>query len=161
MPPVGYRGSLEQRFAEKFIKASDDECWEWFGATNDAGYGQIHKDGKIVYAHRVSYELATGEELPSDVVLLHECDNPPCVNPNHLKPGTHQDNVDDMYRKGRNNNVVGEHNGHSRLTAHQVRRIKQLLAQKTTERAIATELGVGHSTIHAISAGRTWRHVSI
>lgn len=94
-----------QRFWEKVQVPSDDEsCWVWTGATTDQGYGKFmvgsRVDGtrQVVLAHRFAWELVNGP-LPDGVVLLHECDNPPCVR--HTKPGSQAENVADMVAKGR------------------------------------------------------------
>jgi hypothetical protein len=78
------------------------ECWVWTGARNAAGYGDFHRGGGMnhVFAHRYSWELVHGS-LPEGRLVLHHCDNPPCVNPKHLFDGTHADNTRDMIRKGR------------------------------------------------------------
>lgn len=75
-------------------------CWEWAAAKNGKGYGRIYAWGKQQSAHRVSYALAYGP-IPLGLFVLHHCDNPGCVNPNHLFLGTQKDNIHDMLRKGR------------------------------------------------------------
>jgi len=90
-----------------------DGCWPWMGATLPTGYGFFTRctmiDGKrhrtTVYAHRFSYELHHGE-IPKGAFVMHACDTPGCVNPGHLKVGTHQDNMDDMRAKGRHPNLL-------------------------------------------------------
>lgn len=84
------------RFWDKVDRSG--ECWEWTSQRNGGGYGLFSLNGKPVYAHRLSYYLSNGV---FDGFVLHKCDNPPCVNPEHLFVGTHQDNMDDMYAKGR------------------------------------------------------------
>lgn len=97
--------SMQERFYALGWTVKGSGCWEWAGARNDKGYGQLGVYGTKHYAHRVSYELATSDYLLSDStrgdVVMHSCDNPPCVNPSHLSRGTHQDNMDDMVTKGR------------------------------------------------------------
>ena len=81
-------------------------CWVWVGPTNDKGYGQIRVGGRgsrCLLVHRLSWELHYGP-IPPGMCVLHHCDNPPCVRPDHLFLGTLADNNRDMYRKGRDNN---------------------------------------------------------
>lgn len=84
-----------ERFWSKVDKSG--ECWEWTSQRNN-GYGLFSFKGKPIYAHRFSFFLSNGEYTGW---VLHKCDNPPCVNPSHLFEGSHQDNMDDMYSKGR------------------------------------------------------------
>lgn len=90
------RKPLEIKFWKKVDRRGPDECWKWTGAINQAGYGAFGNN----HAHRTSYEITYGP-IPDGLFILHKCDNPPCVNPNHLFVGTHQDNMRDMISKGR------------------------------------------------------------
>lgn len=103
---------LKDRFWSKVVKT--DTCWIWIGAgsTSKKGYGQIRlpgAKGRQTSAHRVSWILHRGE-IPIGLDVLHKCDNPPCVNPDHLFLGTNQDNVNDKVSKGRqytNRDILG------------------------------------------------------
>lgn len=75
-------------------------CWYWLGALDGGGYGMIKHHGKSEKAHRYLYRLYKGDFDPQ-LHLMHRCDNPSCVNPDHLTPGTVSDNLRDMYRKQR------------------------------------------------------------
>ena len=75
-------------------------CMEWQGHLDTCGYGSVHFLGKIKGLHRLIWELVKGI-IPEGLQILHHCDNPPCINPNHLFLGTHQDNMADMVLKGR------------------------------------------------------------
>ena len=90
----------QTRFWAKVIKRNPDECWPWTAART-GGYGYFGLDGRLVYAHRLSWEWANGQRIPDGMWILHSCDNPPCVNPAHLSLGTQLDDVRDMDRKGR------------------------------------------------------------
>lgn len=91
------------RFWEKVDQGEADECWPWTASTDRYGYGQFHVDGRSLRAHRVSYELANGA-IPEGRLVMHTCDNPPCVNPAHLVLGTAAENMQDKVRKGRQSN---------------------------------------------------------
>ena len=89
----------EKLYAKVDAQGSADECHIWIGPKTRGGYGMITLGGHNVLAHRMTYALATGETHHE--VVMHACDNPSCVNPKHLRGGTHQENVDDMLTKGR------------------------------------------------------------
>lgn len=148
-------------------KKGDDECWEWNGQrqnphkgkNNDWGnYGLFYYKDKTRKAHQVSYELAHGE-IPDGMFVLHKCDNPPCVNPNHLFLGTTTDNMKDMVSKGRNVCRIGSENQNSKLTNEKVVEIRKLIASKVPLRRIAKMFGVSDCPIRLIAKGITWRHV--
>ena len=102
-----------KRFWAKVNKKGDNECWEWLAGKNSGGYGAFELNKKTVTASRISWSLLNGE-ISSDIFVCHSCDNPSCVNPNHLFTSDNQGNVDDMIRKKRHRNQVKTHckNGH-------------------------------------------------
>lgn len=106
----GRESSIQERVYGIGWTVTPEGCWEWNGARSDKGYGSFRAGSKTYLAHRISYELHTGDFLVSDKihgdVVMHSCDNPPCVNPAHLSKGTQQDNISDMISKDRYKNVV-------------------------------------------------------
>jgi hypothetical protein len=127
------------------------ECLLWTGHTTGNGYGGIKHRGRTLRAHRVSYELHTGP-IPAGMEVLHRCDVPACVNPEHLFLGTHADNMKDKSAKGRVARNFGEANGRAKLTDEQVRIINERFVprdRRNGARALAREFGVSHFSILA------------
>lgn len=149
---AGYADPKE-RFWAKVDKTPT--CWLWQGAKASSGYGICTIDGKNHSAHRLSWQWANkGKKIPKGHVLLHKCDNPLCVRPSHLEPGTQQHNVDDRVEKQRS--ARGKGNGRARLDQDDIKKIKALRETGMTESAIATMFNVGRSTISNILHNRTW-----
>jgi hypothetical protein len=94
-----------ERFKRYAPVGGADECWPWTGTRNSKGYGQLRvtrgRSPRHVTATRVAWALANGLEFPAGMQACHSCDNPPCVNPNHIWPGTNGENVKDSFAKGR------------------------------------------------------------
>lgn len=90
--------SIEEKFWKNVTRGPG--CWLWSGSRNDKGYGHIHVFNKTIQAHRASWEIANGQ-IPDGMYICHRCDNPPCVNPEHLFLGSPSDNTRDAVRKGR------------------------------------------------------------
>lgn len=103
-----------QRFWAKVNKESgqgpNGDCWEWKGSKLPTGYGMLSIKRITYRAHRMMWFIAYGE-IPADLHVLHSCDNPSCVNPEHLWVGTAKDNARDREEKGRGNQVSGDRNG--------------------------------------------------
>lgn len=104
------------RLMGKVLKkpAQEGGCWLWIGHRNGDGYGETGYGGKFRYAHRASYELLIGQ-IPKNKVIRHRCDNPPCVNPEHLIVGTKKENHTDMITRGRHRMIVTKDAADSRL----------------------------------------------
>lgn len=94
--------SPEERFFDKVIKGRNEkDCWEWVASTvGNSGYGKIAVDGRLVLAHRFSWELYNNQSIPFKLIVRHKCDNPPCTNSLHLELGTLKDNLNDARIRG-------------------------------------------------------------
>lgn len=87
-------------FESRYVPEPNSGCWLWLGSLSTTGYGRMTISRRQVQAHRFSYETHKGT-IPAGAEVMHKCDNPACVNPDHLTLGTHQENMRDMYRKNR------------------------------------------------------------
>lgn len=154
-------------FTAKIAHDPATQCWVWTAARNERGYpifniGSV-KDGnrRTVRAHRLSFHHFTGID-PLGLCVCHRCDNPPCVNPDHLFLGTDQDNANDMVQKGRHRSGLGPQKGESnvkaKLTEAQVLHLLQNLAHLNNKKA-AEQLGVTHQLVSKIRLGHVWGHV--
>lgn len=92
---------VELRFEEKVIRPTWTKCWLWNGATGSGGYPQIYHNGRQRHGSQVSWEIKNGVPFPPGKMACHECDNPGCVNPDHIWPGTMSENIKDCVAKGR------------------------------------------------------------
>ena len=129
-------------------------CWVWQGAKDRDGYGRFGGSAPR-RAHRRSYQMEYGV-LPADALVCHRCDNPSCVNPDHLFLGTHADNHADRGVKGRT--ASGERNGFHRLTADEVADIRaRYAAGGVTQVTLAKTFGVCSATISNITSRRYWK----
>jgi hypothetical protein len=144
------------RLWPKIDSGNESECWPFNGAKTSRGYGKIREDGKTLLAHRVMYAWAYGPIAPTDIIL-HNCDNPNCCNPAHLRRGTLSDNTQDMIAKGRHFTPWrGEAAKHSKLTEDAVKAIR---ASPLGYRKLSKQLGVSRSAIRSVRLGLTWRCV--
>lgn len=148
--------TFEEAFWKHVSKGQPSECWEW-QAKRLHGYGHMRYRDKDYIAHRVSYELHKGT-IPAKMVVCHRCDNPSCVNPDHLFLGTHADNVADKIAKGRQPH--GSAVGSSKLTEEQVILIRiEYNCARITPQELADKYNVSRRTISDVLRRRTWKHI--
>lgn len=138
-------------------------CWVYQGYTDSHGYGRFKiyvngfKPKKRNYkAHRVAYAYYNGVD-PKELFVCHHCDNPSCVNPDHLFLGTAKDNTQDMISKGRKPSYPGEYAPRALLTEDLVRDIVWNIEAGKSNKVIAEELPVTHSQVSLIRLGKSWR----
>lgn len=156
-----------KRFLSKFKQGNPDECWEWEGSLRN-GYGNFNLNGKIKASHRLSYIIFKGE-FPDGLCVCHSCDNPACVNPNHLWLGSYKDNNLDCVKKGRRPDKrgkngfwwgkhpnQGEKNPKVKLTEEQVREIR---SSNLLQKEIGKIYNLNQTTISKIKLGKIWTHV--
>lgn len=141
-------------FYDRLVK--NQGCWEWIGDKESKGYGRIGYNNKQHKAHRVSWMLHNGP-IPKDLCVLHKCDNPSCVNPNHLFLGTYQDNNKDRAEKSRSADQRGDKSHVSKLTWKKVKMIRYLYSTGLfRHKDLAWQFDVGQTTIWHVLNNSTW-----
>src|SRR5580765_4132099 len=145
------RTPLKERFYSKFIGEPNSGCWLWTAAVLKDGYGHIAAGGRhgmYLQAHRASWEIHRGP-IPPGVCVLHKCDTPSCVNPDHLFLGTQLENIADRHAKGRSR-------APRKLTAGALKEIRARVVAGETRRDLAEEFGVDPSTVSRAISGNTY-----
>ena len=147
--------TLLQRFMDKV-----NSDWQWTARKTEEGYGQMRFEGKALRAHRVSYELFNGP-IPDGMFVLHSCDDPSCVNPDHLHLGNDSMNIREAYQRKRRIPLpsYGESNKHAKLTEDQVLEIRKLVAEGRTRASVVKQFGVSKSQVANIVTKKQWGHV--
>jgi hypothetical protein len=151
---------------ERWIEKDASGCWIWTASYNPSGYGQFNLDGKKpMLAHRAAWIIYRGAIPACESSgygthhICHKCDNPKCVNPDHLFLGTNQENMDDKMQKGRHVYGVslGEKHGNAKLTEEIVRAIR---VSDETDAQLSKRYGISRSSIYAARRRQTWKHVT-
>lgn len=140
------------RLMRKVKVDSATGCWEWQGAKLPKGYGKTYYDGRYCLAHRVMYAVHNG---PTELSVLHRCDNPSCVNPGHLFAGTAADNTADMIGKERDR-IVSDRHSQAKLNMQKARDIRCRHSNGEKPANLAREFGVSPQAVHNLLAGRSW-----
>lgn len=146
LSPKEYLEETKKRFMKHVqLPENLEECWIWTGARKYDGYGFFNAFGKLRLAHRVSYKMFIGD-FSDSFLVLHRCDNPPCVNPKHLFLGTPKDNVLDMIEKNRHSKTRSM----KRVTEDNIYKIMYLYRHGWSKLKIASYLDIPPSTIRSI-----------
>lgn len=149
--------STINRFLANIAKGSTGACWHWTGSASSLGYGQFYIGKTQFYAHRVAHSLFKGID-PGPMLVCHSCDNPLCVNPDHLSLGDHRYNSGDMARKGRS--PRGSKNGSSKLTEDKVLRLRALHSTgRWTQKELSKMFGLSRDSAGDIIRRRSWKHI--
>lgn len=149
------KGTLRERLEQSCVPEPNSGCWLWLSALSDKNYGQLYAPPRnMVGAHIISYELHKGPR--NGLHVLHSCDNSYCVNPEHLRLGTHQENMQDREARQRRAPPKGTLNGMAKLTEADVIAIR---ADPRWPRFIAKDWNTPVSTIRKIKYRATWKHL--
>lgn len=160
-PAPGFsRLTVAERFWSKVDRSGGaSACWPWRPSKQQPLHGQffVSKERGIVPAHTYAVELVTGQSCPPGKEGCHRCDNPPCCNPAHVYYGTRQQNVDDMWTRGRGRR--GSRHRYALLAETSVLAIRERFAAGETSPALAAEFGTSIGCITDIVNGHNWKHV--
>lgn len=162
-PLLARTGLTVDQFWAQVDRSSENGCWPYGGSTEKAGYGRVWAardfalTGKKrhVKAHRIAFEIEYG---PTELHVLHRCDNPPCCRPLCLFAGTHADNSDDKWRKGRGRlpGLKGESCPWSKLTQDEVDEIRRRYVAGETQMVLARVFNTHQTNISLIVRGKGW-----
>ncbi|MEK4108151.1 HNH endonuclease [Paenibacillus sp. FSL R10-2791] len=151
------RGGMRKLIDFSISEKGCFECSSHIPGTG--GYPRIQIRGKQTKMSRFVYKECFGD-IPDGHYVLHKCDNPRCINPEHLFTGTAKENFYDMRKKGRENYAKGSQSGNSKLTEIEILEIKRMISKGISDREVAKKFPVSHHTIYEIRKGKTWKHVS-
>ena len=160
--------SINRFWARVAIQEDQDACWLWQAGMNSKvngyNYGIFWVNGGNTLTHRFALSVFNGVLVSDELDVLHNCDNPPCCNPNHLRAGTHTDNMQDKIERGRGNFNIGEDRPAAKLNDNLVRKIRHFYRmrekyKKYTVAYMARLCDVDYSLIHMVVKDQIWKHV--
>ena len=152
--------SINERFESKVTLIPFSDCHYWTASTNKFGYGKLSSgNNSWTLAHRFSFEKVNGK-IPEGKSVLHTCDNPSCVNPQHLYLGDYKQNALDREQRNRGNHAFGEKHGRNKLSEEDVLKIKaSYQTEKFSFRQLGKIYGVDGKTIANIVRNKLWQRL--
>lgn len=152
-------GTVEERLRHHGWEVTASDCWEFKMKPMASGHCRMMIDGKPILVHRLAYELWVAP-IPEGLLVRHKCDNPPCMNPDHLEPGTHQDNRDDVMLRGNPIFKRGEDHYAAILDEDKVRSIRSLYANGSRQTELSKMFGVSNGAIRKVVHRISWKDVN-
>lgn len=158
IPELTSKGSNSKPF---IVVVQPNGCWipKNHLASKPKGYRLFKRNGRSnISIHRYAYQILK-ENIPTGLLVLHNCDNPPCCNPDHLFLGTYLTNATDMHMKSRNRAPRGERATFAKLTSEQVIEIRRLFAEGVNFKEIAQRFNIGNTHVHRLVRRENWKHI--
>jgi len=152
------RKTLKQRLLDNVRVDEQTGCWDWLKFKDRNKYGHIKVLGKSELVHRVAYQTLVGD-IPSGMFVCHRCDNPSCLNPEHLFVGTNQDNIDDKVAKNRQSKIGQQKGSKHSLAKLTEKDIVDIRISTLSQNKLALLYGMTQSSISQIQNKITWSHV--
>lgn len=149
--------SVKRRFWKYTCKGLPSECWPWCGSVSKrGGYGQLNDRGKLLKAHRISFEIHNGL-IPKDKFICHKCGNSICVNPHHLYAGTAKENIIDSKNHGTLFIPYGPRGESHHSAKLNLKKVKYIRNAKSKVLDLAIKFGVSKHTIYNVLANKIWK----
>lgn len=143
---------------KQFSKPAENGCVLFTGHLDKDGYGRVRVGRRMYRTHRLAWELANSS-IEKGICICHKCDNPSCVNPDHLFAGTPKDNTQDMFRKGRQSRRGGVDNGNSKLTPDKVLRLREMHAAGASLRELSNTFSIHPAYASQVANGFNWKEI--
>jgi len=146
--------NIKDRLESLSERITESGCQIWMSPLTNTGYGRISINNKVMLAHRSSYEANIGK-IPYGIDVCHKCDNPSCINPNHLFLGTHKENMEDMVMKDRH--AYGERKGNQAKVTDEI--VMAIRSDNRKQEEIASDYGITQSNVSRIKNNNRWNHI--
>jgi hypothetical protein len=164
---MDYTKNDEIRFWSKVKVTNKRSCWYWSASKHHFGYGWFRINKKTHSAHRLALIFYNGGKIEDGKLVLHNCNNPGCCNPNHLRWGSQKENIQDCIAAGRKTDpprgnkppiIFGEKNSNAVMTYEKVKELRELWSKKKTRaNDLAKMFDISISTVYQIAAYKTWK----